>query len=63
MTHNDMIAMTPAINNAIKAVCEEEELESLVEVLGDGTAQSAAHGHTLPVLVATMQIDEVNLDD
>lgn len=50
MEYGDSIAA------AVKAVEEEEELEALVDVLGDEVAQSAAHLHTLPILVTTAQI-------
>lgn len=43
--------------DAIKAVQEEEELEALVEVLGEWSAQDAAHLHQLGVLVATAQVE------
>lgn len=39
------------IANAVKAVEEEEELEGLIDVLGDDDAQQAAKHHLLPVLI------------
>lgn len=44
--------------NGVKAEAEETELEALVEVLGDFEAQDAAHMHTLPILVARVQVEE-----
>ena len=46
---------TTALAHAVQANAEETELESLVEVLGNESAQDAAHAHTLPELVAAEQ--------
>lgn len=42
------------IANAVAANKEEMDLEAIVEVVGTGPAQKAAHNGTLPALVYTL---------
>lgn len=44
-----------SLANHLAADREERELETLVEVLGDRSAQAAVATHTLPDLVASEQ--------
>lgn len=43
------------ITEAVDAATEETELEALVEVLGNETAQRAAHAHMVPEFVWSLQ--------
>lgn len=52
MTHEEI---KNHLANTVKAHAEEQELETLVSVLGTPTAQRAARAHRLPELVASEQ--------
>lgn len=55
MTNNEIKAARRKMQNTVTAHREEQELETLVSVLGDPTAQRAADRHRLPELIAREQ--------
>lgn len=55
MTRNEAQAARQKMQNTVTAHREEVELEALVSVLGDPTAQRAADRHRLPELIASEQ--------
>ena len=55
MTKNELKAARRKMENTVTAHREEVELETLVRVLGDSTAQQAADSHRIPELVAREQ--------
>lgn len=55
MTQDEIKAARRKMENTVKAHHEEVELETLVSVLGNPTAQQAAESHRIPELVAKEQ--------
>lgn len=55
MTRNEAQAARRKMANTVQAHREEVELEALVSVLGDPSAQRAADRHRLPELIASEQ--------